>query len=175
MRADLAEKLRAYEQERAAEHRRRLDNDAEYRERHARKRSIPSLPSGRRLPPWPLGPQGRVDNRFAEAVLRSATFQRLMRARPAATLEVLLAVLIEDAPEESFSSRRSYREELGLASDHEGYPTAYWEKPAFFIPSRRFSDGARHAFEAPVLLYRLLGARGRASGRWAVAAFGSPE
>jgi hypothetical protein len=131
MRGDLAEKLRAYEQERAAEHRRRLDNDAEYRERHARKRNIASFPSGRRLPPWPLGPKGRVDNRFAEAVLRSATFQRLMRARPAATLEVLLAVLIEDAPEESFSSHGSYREELGLAPNHEGYPTAYWKSPLF--------------------------------------------
>jgi hypothetical protein len=131
MRADLAKKLKVYEQERAAEHRRRLDNDAEYRERHARKQSIPFLPSGQRLPPWPLGPQGSVDNRFADAVLRSPTFQRLMRARPAAASEVLLAVLIEGEPEESFSSRGRYCEELGLAYDREGYPTAYWKSPLF--------------------------------------------
>ena len=54
-----------------------------------------------------------------------------MRARPAAAAEVLLAVLIEDAPEESYSSRGSYREQLGLAYDHEGYPTAYWKSPFF--------------------------------------------
>jgi len=129
--ADLAEKLRAHQQERAAEHRRRLESDADYRERHERKRSLPFIPSGRRLPPWPMGPKGRVDNRFAEAVLRSATFQRLIRARPAAASEVLLAVLIDDSPEESYSSRGSYREELGLAYDHEGYPTAYWKSPLF--------------------------------------------
>ena len=44
---------------------------------------------------------------------------------------MLLAVLIEDSPEESYSSRGSYREELGLAYDHEGYPTAYWKSPFF--------------------------------------------
>ena len=131
MRADLKAKLKEHHQERAAEHRRRMESDADYRERHERKRSIPFLPSGRRLPPWPLGPQGRVDRRFGQAVLRSATFQSLMRARPAAASEVLLAILIEDSPEESYGSHGSYREELGLAYDHEGYPTAYWKSPFF--------------------------------------------
>ena len=82
MRADLREKLAEYRQERAAEHRRKLESDAQYRERHARKQNIPFMPSGRRLPPWPLGPQGRVDRDFEQAVLRSATFQSL-DARPA--------------------------------------------------------------------------------------------
>jgi hypothetical protein len=131
MRADLREKLGEYRQERAAEHRRKLESDAQYRKRHDRKRSMPFMPSGRRLPPWPLGPQGRVDRDFEQAVLRSGTFQSLMRARPAAAAEVLLAVLIENSPEESYSSRGMYREELGLSSDHEGYPTAYWKSPFF--------------------------------------------
>ncbi len=131
MRADLVDKLKAYRERRAAEHRSRLESDADYRERHERKRSVPFIPSGRRLPPWPMGPQGRVDKRFVEAVLRSAAFQRLMRARPAAASEVLLAVLIEGSPEDSYSSRGRYREELGLAYDHEGYPTAYWKSPFF--------------------------------------------
>jgi hypothetical protein len=125
MRADLKTTLREHHQERAAEHRRRMESDADYRKRHERNRSIPVPPSGRRLPPWPLGPQGRVDRDFAQSVMRSATFQRLMRARPAAASEVLLAVLIEDSPEESYGSRGSYSE------DHEGYPTAYW-KSSFF-------------------------------------------
>lgn len=131
MRADLAERLRAHRQERAAEHQRRLESDTAYRERYDRKRDIPYFPSGRRLPPWPLGPQGRVDNDFASAVLRSAAFQRLMRARPAVASEVLLAVLIEDSPEEEFGSRAGYREKLGLAYDHESYPTAFWKSPIF--------------------------------------------
>jgi hypothetical protein len=130
MRADLQAKLSQYRKERAAEHSRRMESDAEYRERHDRKRSIPIMPSGRKLPPWPLGPQDRVDRSFEKAV-RSRTFQSLMRARPAVAAEVLLAVLIEDSPEESYSSRGSYREELGLAYDHEGYPTAYWKSPFF--------------------------------------------
>ena len=131
IRADLADKLRTYGEDRAAEHRRRLESDADYRERHERKRSVPFIPSGRRLPPWPMGPKGRVDNRFVKAVLRSATFQRLMRARPAAASEVLLAVLIEDSPEESYNTSGGYDEKLGLAYDHEGYPTAYWKSPFF--------------------------------------------
>lgn len=130
MRVDLQAKLKQHREERAAEHSRRMKSDAEYRERHERKRSVPSMPSGRKLPPWPLGPQGRVDRAFEKAV-RSAAFQSLMRARPAVAAEVLLAVLIEDAPEERFSSRGSFREELGLAYDHEGYPTAYWKSPFF--------------------------------------------
>jgi hypothetical protein len=131
MHADLGAKVKEHSEERAAEHRRLMESDAEYRKRHERKRSIPHIPSGRKLPPWPLGPYGRVDRHFEQAVLRSAAFQSLMRARPAAAAEVLLAVLIDDAPEESYSSRGSYREELGLAYHHEAYPTAYWKSPFF--------------------------------------------
>ncbi|GAA4133919.1 hypothetical protein GCM10023067_55660 [Aminobacter aganoensis] len=130
MRADLQAKLNQHRKEKAAEHSRRMASDAEYRERHGRKRSIPFVSSGRKLPPWPLGPQDRVDRSFEKAV-RSQTFQSLMRARPAEAAEVLLAVLIEDSPEESYGSRGSYREELGLANDGEGYPTAYWKSPFF--------------------------------------------
>jgi hypothetical protein len=131
LRADLAEKLKSHREEDAAEHRRRLEGDADYRERHERKQHMPYLPSGRRLPPWPMGPRGRVDNRFTETVLRNTTFQRLMHARPAAASEVLLAVQIEAKPEERYSSSRNYHEELGLAYDREGYPTAYWKSPFF--------------------------------------------
>jgi hypothetical protein len=131
LRADLAERLKSHRDEELAEHRRRLENDADYRERHERKRRLPSFPSGRRLPPWPMGPHGRPDHRFVETVLRSGTFQRLMHVRPAAASEVLLAVLIESSPEESYSSRQSYRDEYGLAYDREGYPTAYWKSPFF--------------------------------------------
>ena len=176
MRADLAANLRAYRGERAAEHKRRLESDALYRERHERKRAIPYFPSGRSLPPWPLGPQGRIDRDFGSAVLRSATFQNLMRARPAVVSEVLLAALIEDAPEENFSSRGSYREELGLAYDHECYPTAYWKSPLFsflnidpataldtllqlvsFCTDRWEQEATRHQGAAPPLVSVRLG------------------
>ena len=130
MRADLKSKVNEHNEEKAAEHHRRIESDAEYRTRHERKRSISHIPSGRKLPPWPLGPQGRVDRAFEKAV-RSATFQSLMRARPAAAAEVLLAILIEDSPEESYSSHRRYREELGLTYDHDCYPSAYWKSPFF--------------------------------------------
>ena len=131
MRADLANKLREYQEEEAAEHRRKLESDTGYRVRHERKQNLSFIPSSRRLPPWPMGPQGRVDNRFVEAVLRSTTFEPLMQARPAVASEVLLAVLIEDRPEESYSSHGTYNDKLGLADDHAGYPTAYWKSPMF--------------------------------------------
>lgn len=132
MRADLAQKLREYNDERAAEHKRKMENDAEYRERHERRHGgTPHFPSGRRLPPWPLGPRGRVDTDFSSAVLRSATFQRLIRVRPAVASEVLLAILIEDSPEEEYGSRTRMNDKLGLEYDHESYPTAYWKSPFF--------------------------------------------
>jgi hypothetical protein len=132
IRADLRAKIKQHNEERAAEHNHRMESDAEYRKSHERRRSIPpQIPSGRKLPPWPMGPYGRVDQHFKQAVTRSSTFQRLMCARPAIAAEVLLAIVIEDSPEESYSSSRSYRGELGLAYDSEGYPTACWKSPFF--------------------------------------------
>jgi hypothetical protein len=131
MHADLKAKVREYREEKAAEHRHLMETDAKYRKRHERYRSIPHIRSGRKLPPWPLGPHGHVDHHYEHAVLRSATFRSLMHARPAVAAEVLLGVLIESAPEESYSAGRSYRDKLGLNYDDEGYPTAYWKSPFF--------------------------------------------
>src|SRR5260370_39195976 len=84
-----------------------------------------------RLPPWPLGPYKHVDQRFRIRVRISASFQMLMRTRPAAVAEILLAAIIEDSPEEEYGSRTSIEDDLGLAYDHDGYPTAYWKSPFF--------------------------------------------
>jgi hypothetical protein len=131
-RADIVERVAAHRREQSELHARRLASDPEYRTRHERRMSAPTfIPSGRRLPPWPLGPQRRIEGHFRGAVLHSAALQGLMRVNPAVAAEVLLATIIEDSPEESHSSSRGLDRELGLAFDDEGYPTAYWKSPFF--------------------------------------------
>ncbi|PHQ69522.1 MAG: hypothetical protein COB93_07855, partial [Sneathiella sp.] len=156
MRADIAERLRAHRRDKAAEHRCELENNAEYRERHKRKRSISAIPSSRRLPPWALGPREPVDNRFAEIVQSSVTFHCLMKVRPAIAAEVLLAVFIEGDPKEDFNSCRGFHEELGLTFDHEGYPTAYWKSPLYYFLS----------IDAPIALATILKLVSFCTDRW---------
>ncbi len=129
-RADIIERVRAHRAEQAAEHKRRLETDPAYRERHERARSFaPAIFSARKLPPWPLGAKRRVEGRFREAVVRSAGFQALMHTNAAVAGEVLLACVIEDEPKDEFGSHRGVDDELGIEFDDEGYPTAPWKSP----------------------------------------------
>jgi hypothetical protein len=131
-RSDIVEQVRAHRAEQAAEHKRRLESDPVYRERHEERMSLPrSISSGRRLSPWPLGPKHRIEGRFREAVMRSAGFQALMRIDAEVAGEVLLACIIESEPEEEYGSSRGVNRELGIEFDDEGYPTAPWKSPFY--------------------------------------------
>jgi hypothetical protein len=131
LRADIVARVREFRRREAEEHRQKLDADPEYRAKRAeRKRSFsPAFPSAKKLPPWPLGPQRRVERRFRETVLGSPLFQVLMRARPTTASEILVAAIIEDSPEEEYSSRMRIEDDLGIEYEHESYPTAYWKSP----------------------------------------------
>lgn len=131
LRGDLVARAREFRRKEAEEHRKKMETDPEYKTRHSRRQSVPvALPSGRRLPPWPLGPRKRVDQQFRETVLGSA-LHALMRIRPTAASEILLAAVIEDSPEEEYGSSNRLDVDLGIAYDHDGYPTAYWKSPLF--------------------------------------------
>lgn len=141
-RADIVEQGRAYRAEQATEHKQRLESDPAYRKRHQELReSSTFISSGRRLPPWPLGPTHRIVGRFREAVLRSAEFQALMRADADVAGEVLLACIIESEPEEEYGSSRGTDQELGIEFDDKGYPTAPWKSP-FYAFLRINPEGA---------------------------------
>ena len=57
-RADIVEQIKAHRAEQATEHKRRLESDPTYRERHERRGSLATpIFSGRKLPPWLLGPK----------------------------------------------------------------------------------------------------------------------
>jgi len=130
LRADIVGEIEQHRREEAEEHRQRLQDDPDYRARHDRaRRASMSISSQRKLPPWPLGASGRVDNNFREATLGSTGFRMLMHAAPEVASEVLLAAIIEDQPEEHYGSR--LRDDLGLSFDSHSYPTAYW-KSAFY-------------------------------------------
>ena len=131
-RADIVEKARVYWDEQTAEHMQRLETDLAYRRRHERNRNLATpISSGKKLSPWPLGAQRRIEHHFRDAVLRRAAFQALMRINPAAAGEVLLSCIIEDEPEEDYSSRQDIDRELGIEFDNEGYPTAPWKSPFY--------------------------------------------
>jgi hypothetical protein len=62
LRTDLAERVKEFRNQEAEEHRKKMERDAAYRKRHTERRSMAfGFPSGRKLPPWPLGPRKRVD------------------------------------------------------------------------------------------------------------------
>lgn len=131
-RADIVEQVTAHHAARAAEHKQRLESDSEYRKRHQQLRESSGLiGSGRRLPPWPLGPTDRIVGPFRETVLRSAEFQALMRANAEVAGEVLLGCIIESEPEEEYGSRQRLDRELGIEFDSESYPTAPWKSPFY--------------------------------------------
>jgi hypothetical protein len=129
--AEIKTKLEEHRQQKVREHQEKLRTDAEYRKRIERRQHVPvSISSGRRLPPWPLGPKGKIDRQFSECCANGGALIPLMRTCPDVAAEVLLAALIEDAPEESYGGSR-FDEGLGLQFDMQSYPTAYWKSPFF--------------------------------------------
>ncbi|HEV2817716.1 MAG TPA: hypothetical protein VGW40_10930 [Allosphingosinicella sp.] len=103
------------------------------REAEPRRRPPPVtfLPTEEELPPWPLGPSGRLIGAFRDAVLHNNGLSTMMRVNPEVASEVLLACIIDDHPIRDFSGSLRIDEELGLDSDHESYPTIFWKSPFF--------------------------------------------
>jgi len=114
------------------EHRNRLKADEDYRQRHERLSSHTDLSSDTPLPPWSLGPKGRVDNEFRKVVLEGMSFAGFMQVRPLEAGEIILAMLVEDSPKESYDSH-SQDQTLGLNYDNDAYPTAYWKSPFYLF------------------------------------------
>ncbi|WP_127904292.1 hypothetical protein [Solirhodobacter olei] len=128
------ERVAEANRKKAAERAERLRTDPAYRADQERRRALrgPMMISSRRsLPAWPLGPQRRVDRNFEDAAFKSNSIAALMRANPTAAAEVLVALHIEDNPEQDFGSSSHIEPELGLAHQQEAYPTAFWKSPFF--------------------------------------------
>src|SRR5262249_53884938 len=73
------------------------------------------------------GPRARVDRDFQEACLDTAAFSALVRAKPDAALEVLLAVCIEDPQHEDYSNR--LMPECGVDHWQSGDPPLFCRGP----------------------------------------------
>lgn len=115
---------RAHERQRE-ERRQFLAANPERRER--REQLPPAWPRGERRDPWPDGPRDGVQNAFQDACLDTGAFPALVRARPDAALEVLLAVCIE-SPQDEGLGRSSMRETgLDYRNDHD--PPLYCRGP----------------------------------------------
>lgn len=81
------------------------------------------------LPPWPLGPSGRLAVAFREAVLHGNALGPLMHTNPTVASEVLLACMIDDKPTRDYRRSSSLDADLGLKFDQQSYPTAFWKSP----------------------------------------------
>jgi hypothetical protein len=113
-------------------HAERLKTDATYKARHDERMQLPrTLGSIReQLPPWPLGARASVDMDFRDACIDKNGIQFLIHAQPPLAAEVLLALIVEDQPEQDYGSRR-HEIDLGLAYPKDAYPTAFWKSPFF--------------------------------------------
>ncbi|MBI1685167.1 hypothetical protein [Caulobacter hibisci] len=98
-------------------------------QKRRRPKAAPLSWSPRPLPPWPLGPAGRIDDSFRRVVLDPLDFTPLAVAMPAVAREVLLACIVEDRPHESYGSMLD--DPLGLEHDHDCAPMIHWKSPFF--------------------------------------------
>ena len=155
-REDIVEKIAEHHRQQAEQDAERMRSDPIYRERHEQKErlAVPFLPSRRALPPWPLGPRGRVEKDFRECCTQTVALTQLMRVRAEQAAELLLASLIESSPVEVYGGGPRLEEELGLEFDQEGYPTAYWKSPFLSVPSTSTRDCANHAHHTWRVLHR---------------------
>lgn len=96
-------------------------------ERRERSSFPPAWPGGELRDPWPDGPRDGVQNAFQDACLETGAFPALVRARPDAALEVLLAICIEPPKHEDFG--RSSMPETGLDHWNGGDPPLYCRGP----------------------------------------------
>jgi hypothetical protein len=116
----------------AQERAEKLKSDPEYRKREADRRSRraslpPFIDGSATLPPWPLGPQDRIENDFQHVVLHDDVLLPMMSQAPELASEILMANLIEANPRQEYS-RSAYRDNVGLNYDHT-YPTIFWKSP----------------------------------------------
>ncbi|CAI10625.1 hypothetical protein p2A198 (plasmid) [Aromatoleum aromaticum EbN1] len=130
--ADVRRRIAEVQLQQAKAHDERLKTDAEYKARHEERKQMPlSIGSFReRLPPWPLGARDKVDKDFRTACIKENGIHSLMEAQPKLAAEVLLALIIEDQPEQEYGSAR-FEMGLGLEYSEDAYPTAYWKSPFF--------------------------------------------
>jgi hypothetical protein len=96
----------------------------------ARKQPVPGslMFLGPLREPWPDGPRARVEDVFRDACLDSGAFPALVKVRPEAAQEVLLAVSIEEPQHER---PFSYPMDDNFGVDHwqKGYPPLYFRGP----------------------------------------------
>jgi hypothetical protein len=144
----------------AAERAEKLRTDPAYRADQERRRASrgPMMISSRRaLPAWPLGPQRRLDRNFEDMAFKSNPLVALMHANPAAAAEALVALHIEDNPEEEFGSSTRIEPELGAFPSAGSVPERFLEEPVLLLPPNLARGSARCADRARQLCYRALG------------------
>ena len=134
--AKVKQRILEVEQKEAQRHAERMKSDVEFKKRHQKQqeqewafRTIGFFKE--KLPPWPLGAKHQIDHDFRTACIEENGIEYLMRGLPEIAAEILLALIIEDQPEQDYESfppeLNSPNINLGLASSNDGCPTIYWK------------------------------------------------
>lgn len=130
--ADVKRRIAEARRKEAATHAERLKTDARYKAQYEKRKQLPQPMEAfrRRLPPWPLGANNKVDRDFRVACIKENGIRALMHAQPELAAEVLLALIIEDRPEREYGPDR-LEVDVGLEYPEDAYPTAFWKSPFF--------------------------------------------
>jgi len=129
-RRPLAETSQAQVDALRAEERKRRDEQPRARTKAPPPPMSLSMFGHRKLPPWPLGPAGRLNEAFRTSVLRNSALGPLMKAAPEVAAEVLLACIVDDKPIAE-PSQMALDPRLGLHWEHDDRPTIFWTSPFF--------------------------------------------
>jgi len=115
-------------------------------DRPQRRKTAPlsmSMLGYRKLPPWPMGPAGRLNEAFRTAVLKDHGLKALMMIAPDVAAEILLACIVDDKPKTE-PRGMAMEPRLGLNWEHDDRPTLYWTSP-FFVFLRQCPEPALDA------------------------------
>lgn len=98
-------------------------------------------PIGPHPEPWPDAPLRHISEDFREVILDSPALSPLMRARPAAAREVILANSIRQRTREPLRSRHSItRRELDIHNSLSWSPVVYVNGPFLFFLQQNFDE-----------------------------------
>lgn len=164
--ARVQETLRKQAEERKA----RLAADPELAKRM--KSSGPIFPSlGRMQEPWPDGPKTHIARAFRAACLETGAFTSLVRVRPEAALEVLLAVCIEAPHRDDPYGHPGLDDYCSIEHWMEGYPPMYFRGPFLLF----LREAPEHGLTFVLRLINFATRRSEAAGNRRARNRGTPE
>ena len=126
---EILQRSEASDKRRSEEHEKLLQEDPEYSKKRGRRSQAPRIPSllGRRLPPWPDGPNEKIDEAFRKVCTKKQALYFLMKYQPEVAKEVLLALCIEPPTYQYY--QRGHSKPFRFATSHDNEEIILLHRP----------------------------------------------